>query len=177
MRHVGASFGKYRNARTIAQVAIFWHSSAQALQASPQALHSVILGKLIAFFLAIVANHLDSFSKMAGMLGIDRRKRVQRGAGGNELKSSIGAGSHARVLHGEHAVAMPEAIIACHDTLRRGVRFEVRTYSTTTLRRAQGCQQAGPGLSMRSDHLNSVREPSMTLYFTEDFHQYLMRLR
>jgi hypothetical protein len=30
------------------------------------------LGKLVAFFLAIVANHLDGFSKMAGMLGIDR---------------------------------------------------------------------------------------------------------
>ena len=43
------------------------------------------------------------------------------GAGGNELKSRVGAGSHARVLHGEHAVAMPEAIVACHDTLRRGV--------------------------------------------------------
>ena len=34
------------------------------------------LGELVAFFLAIVANHLDGFSKMAGMLGIDRRKRV-----------------------------------------------------------------------------------------------------
>jgi hypothetical protein len=30
------------------------------------------LGELVAFFLAIVANHLDGFSKMAGMLGIDR---------------------------------------------------------------------------------------------------------
>jgi hypothetical protein len=62
--------------RTIDQVAIFLHSSAQDLQASPQSLHSVILGELVAFFLAIVANHLDGFSKMAGMLGIDRRKRV-----------------------------------------------------------------------------------------------------
>ena len=34
------------------------------------------LGELVAFFLAIVANHLDGFSKMAGMLGIDRCKRV-----------------------------------------------------------------------------------------------------
>ena len=34
------------------------------------------LGEHVAFFLAIVANHLDGFSKMAGMLGIDRRKRV-----------------------------------------------------------------------------------------------------
>jgi Pentapeptide repeats (8 copies) len=32
--------------------------------------------ELVAFFLAIVADHLDGFSKMAGMLGIDRRKRV-----------------------------------------------------------------------------------------------------
>src|ERR1700730_6046541 len=39
------------NARTIAQVAIFWHSSAQALQASPQVLHSVTLGKLSHSFL------------------------------------------------------------------------------------------------------------------------------
>src|ERR1700730_10622022 len=36
------------------------------------------LGELVAFFLAIVANHLDGFSKMAGMLGIDRRKRRRR---------------------------------------------------------------------------------------------------
>ena len=57
------------------QAAIFWHSSAQALQASPQSLHSLISGT-VAFFLAIVANHLDGFSKMACMLGIDRRKRV-----------------------------------------------------------------------------------------------------
>jgi len=35
------------------------------------------LGGLVAFFLAIVADHFDGFSKMAGMLGIDRRKRVQ----------------------------------------------------------------------------------------------------
>ena len=34
------------------------------------------LGELVAFFLAIVANHLDGSSKMAGMLGIDRRKCV-----------------------------------------------------------------------------------------------------
>jgi hypothetical protein len=34
------------------------------------------LGELVAFFLAIVANHLDGFSKMAGMVGIDRCKRV-----------------------------------------------------------------------------------------------------
>ena len=33
-------------------------------------------GEVVAFFLAIVANHLDGFSKMAGVLGIDRRKRV-----------------------------------------------------------------------------------------------------
>src|SRR3984893_17341093 len=33
-------------------------------------------GEIVAFFLAIVANHLDVFSEMAGMLGIDRRKRV-----------------------------------------------------------------------------------------------------
>ena len=33
-------------------------------------------GEVVAFFLAIVANHLDGFSKMAGMLGIDRCKRV-----------------------------------------------------------------------------------------------------
>jgi hypothetical protein len=33
-------------------------------------------GEIVAFFLAIVANHLDGFSKMAGMLGIDRCKRV-----------------------------------------------------------------------------------------------------
>src|SRR6202035_4058272 len=37
--------------RKIAQVAIFWHSSAQALQASPQSLHSVILGNLSHSFL------------------------------------------------------------------------------------------------------------------------------
>src|ERR1700730_4832121 len=40
-----------RNARTIAQAAIFWHSSAQALQASPQSLHSVTLGNLSHSFL------------------------------------------------------------------------------------------------------------------------------
>ena len=34
------------------------------------------LGELVAFFLAIVANHLDGFRKMACMLGIDCRKGV-----------------------------------------------------------------------------------------------------
>jgi hypothetical protein len=33
-------------------------------------------GEVVAFFLSIVANHLDGFSKMAGMIGIDRRKRA-----------------------------------------------------------------------------------------------------
>src|ERR1700730_14394457 len=99
-------------------VAIFWHSSAQALQASPQSLHSVILGNLSHSFLQslqIISTVLARWPVCSELTA------ASVGAGGNKLKSRVGAGSHARVLHGEHAVAMPEAIIACHDTFRRGV--------------------------------------------------------
>jgi hypothetical protein len=49
---------------------------------------------------------------MAGMLRIDRGKRVERSAGRDELIDRIGAAGHARILHLIHAETVPQAIIA-----------------------------------------------------------------
>src|SRR5262249_10865564 len=76
------------------------------------------LGELIAFFLAIVADHLDHLGKMTSMLGIDRCQSCKRLASSNELERRIGAVRHARVLHLIHAKAMPEAVIACPHALQ-----------------------------------------------------------
>ncbi len=46
-------------------------------------------GEFVAFFLAIVADHLDHLGKVAGMLRIDRRQCRQRAADVDELQGSI----------------------------------------------------------------------------------------
>src|SRR5579875_1316289 len=57
---------------------------------------------------------------MPGVLGIDRSKGVERSAGSHKLIDAVGAIRHACVFHLKHPKAMPQAVIACLDTMRGG---------------------------------------------------------
>jgi len=94
-------------------------SAGLASVAACLALH--VLWELVTLLLACEADVGDRLGHRRRKGGIDRSERFQGAACGDEIVRRRGAGGHARVVHGEHAETVTQAVVAFEDAFSGGV--------------------------------------------------------
>ena len=103
------------------QAATLWHSSAQALQASPHATHSEYCGNLSHSFLQARQMFSTTFASAGTAEELTAAKRRESAASGDRVEGGLSAGRHARVVHGQHAETVTQAIVALEGAFAGGV--------------------------------------------------------
>jgi hypothetical protein len=96
--------------------------------------------KLLALLLAVCAHLRDDLGKSLNVRRVDGCQGPQRTAGGDHLVGRVRAAGHARVLHAQHAEAMPHARFAGGDTMSGRLDNPVVTPAFTGFRHI-GLQQ------------------------------------